>query len=148
VGDLEALKAVASLSLLSGDVQNGVDELSTLSVVALSPVVSGSGLAEDEVVRSEELTEGSSSNGVHCSGLKIHEDGSGDVPSSGGFIVVDVDSLQLEIGVTVVGAGGVNSVLVGDDLPEFSTDLVTALTTLDVDDFSHVQIKNKLPKSI
>ena len=35
-----------------------------------------------------------------------------------GLIVVDVDSLQLQIGVTVVCASGVNSVLVTDDLPE------------------------------
>ena len=34
------------------------------------------------------------------------------------FIVVDVDSLQLEVGVAVVGAGWVNAVLVGDHLPE------------------------------
>ena len=112
MGDLEALEAVASLSLLSGDVEDGVNEFSTLSVVTLGPVVSGSGLTEDEVIRSEELTEGSSSNGVHGSWLKIHEDGSGDVPSSGGFIVVDVDSLQLEVRITVVGTGGVDSVLV------------------------------------
>ena len=37
----------------------------------------------------------------------------------------------------MVGAGGVDSVFVRDDLPEFGTDLVTALTSLDVDDFSH-----------
>jgi len=35
-----------------------------------------------------------------------------------GFIVVYVDSLELEIGVTVVGAGGVYTVLVWDHLPE------------------------------
>jgi hypothetical protein len=28
-------------------------------------------------------------------------------------------------------------VLIGDDLPELGTDLVTALTSLDVDEFSH-----------
>ena len=37
---------------------------------------------------------------------------------TGGLIVVDVDALQLQIGVAVVGAGGVNAVLVGDHLPE------------------------------
>jgi len=35
-----------------------------------------------------------------------------------GFIVVYVDSLELEVGVAVVGAGGVHTVLVWDDLPE------------------------------
>ena len=37
---------------------------------------------------------------------------------TGGLIVVDVDPLQLEVRITVVRAGGVDSVLVGDDLPE------------------------------
>ena len=149
VGDLESLEAVASFGFLSGDVEDGVDELGSLGVVTLGPVVAGSGLSEDEVVGSEELTEGSGSDWVHGSWFKIHKDSSGDVPSSGGFVVVDIDPLELEVGVSVVGTGGVNSVLVGDDLPEFGTDLVAALTSLDVDDFSHaIQIRNKLRKSI
>ena len=137
MGDLEALEAVAAFSLFADYVENGVNEFSSFSVVALGPVVSGTGLAEDKVVRSEKLTEGSSSDGVHGSGFEIHKDSSGDVPSTGSFIVVNIDSLELEVGVTVVRAGGVYSVLIGDDLPEFGTNLVTALTALDVDDFSH-----------
>ena len=35
-----------------------------------------------------------------------------------GLIVVDVDSLQLEVRVTMVGTGGVNTVLVRDYLPK------------------------------
>ena len=141
VGDLETLEAIATFGFLSDDIEDGVDELGSLGVVTLGPVVTGTGLSEDEVVRSEELTEWSSSDGVHGSWLKIHEDGSWDVSSTGGLVVVDVDSLELEIGVTVVGTGWVNTVLVGDDLPEFGTDLVTALSSLDVNDFSHVEVK-------
>merc|ERR1719446_1800729 len=137
VGDLETLEAIATFGFLSDNIKDGVDELSTFGVMTLGPVVTGTGLSEDEVVWSEELTEWSSSDGVHGSWFEIHEDGSWDVSSSSGFVVVDVDSLELEIRVTVVGTGRVNSVLVGDDLPEFGTDLVTALTTLDVNDFSH-----------
>jgi hypothetical protein len=94
-------------------------------------------LSENEVVWSEELTEWSSSDGVHGSWFEIHEDGSWNVSSSSGFIEVDIDSFELEIWVSVVGTGGVNSVFVRDDFPEFGSDLVTALTTLDVNDFSH-----------
>jgi hypothetical protein len=47
----------------------------------------------------------------------------------------------LEVGVSVVGARGVDSVLIGDDFPEFGTDLVAALSSLDVDDLSHVSNK-------
>merc|ERR1719399_1022340 len=37
VGDLEALEAVAALSLLADNVEDGVDELSTFGVVTLGP---------------------------------------------------------------------------------------------------------------
>jgi len=139
VGDLETLEAIATFSFLSDDIKDGVDELGTLGVVTLGPVVTGTSLSENEVVWSEELTEWSSSDGVHGSWLEIHKDCSGDVSSSGGLVVVDVDSLKLEIRVTVVSTGGVDSVFVGDNLPELGTDLVTALTTLDVNDFSHFE---------
>ena len=138
MGDLETLEAIATLSFLTDNIEDGVDELGTLGVVTLGPVVTGTSLSEDEVVWSEELTEWAGSDGIHGSWLKIHEDGSWDVSATSGFVVLDVDSLELEIGVTVVGTGWVNSVFVGDDFPEFGTDLVTALTSLDVDNFSHV----------
>jgi hypothetical protein len=137
VGDLETLEAIASFGFLSYDIKDGVDKLGTLGVMTLGPVVTGTGLSEDKVVWSEELSEWSSSDGVHGSWLKIHKDGSWDVSTTSGFVVVDVDSLELEIGVTVIGTSRVNTVLVGDDFPEFGTDLVTTLTGLDVNDFSH-----------
>ena len=110
--ELESLKAVAALSLLSDDIEDGVDELSSLCVVALGPVVSGARLAEDEVVWTEDLSEGSRSDGVHGSGLEIDKDGTGHIFSTSGLIVVDVDSLQLEVRVTVVGASWVDTVLI------------------------------------
>jgi len=137
VGDLETLEAIATFGFLSDDIEDGVDKFGTLGVMTLGPVVTGTSLSEDEVVWSEELTEWSSSDGVHGTWLKIHKDSSWDVSTSSGLVIVDVDSLELEIGVTMIGTGWVNSVLVGDDLPEFGTDLVTALTSLDVNDFSH-----------
>ena len=58
VGHGEALEAVAALGLLADDVKDGVDELGALGVVALGPVVARARLAEDEVVRAEDLAEG------------------------------------------------------------------------------------------
>jgi hypothetical protein len=57
VGDLESLEAITAFSFLSNDIEDRVNELSTFSVVTLGPVVTSTTLAEDEVVRSEELTE-------------------------------------------------------------------------------------------
>merc|ERR1719473_2334278 len=48
VGHGEALEAVAALGLLADDVEDGVDELGALGVVALGPVVARARLAEDE----------------------------------------------------------------------------------------------------
>ena len=137
VGDLETLEAIATLSFLTDNIEDGVDKLGTLGVVTLGPVVTGTGLSEDEVVWSEELTEWAGSNRVHGSWLKIHKDSSWDITATSSFVIVDVDSLELEVGVSVVGASWVNSVFVRDDFPELGTDLVTALASLNVNDFSH-----------
>jgi hypothetical protein len=139
VGELETLEAVARLSLLADNIEDGVDELGTLGVVALGPVVSGTSLAEDEVVRAEELTERTGTDGIHGTGLKIHKDSARDIAATSGLVEVNVDALELKIGITVVGSGGVNTVLIGDDFPELSSDLVTTLATLNVNDFSHLR---------
>jgi hypothetical protein len=70
--------------------------------MSLGPIVTGTSLSEDEVVGSEELTEGTSTDGVHGSWLEIHKDGSGNVTATGCFVEVNVDAFELEIGVTVV----------------------------------------------
>jgi len=138
VGDLETLEAIARFGLLADDVEDRVDELGTLGVVALGPVISGTRLSKDEVIGAEDLAKGAGADGVHSSGLEIHEDGAGHVPAASGFVVVNVDAFELEVGVAMVGTGGVDTVFVGDNLPELGTNLVTTLTTLDVNDFAHL----------
>jgi len=138
VGDLETLKAIAGLSLLAHHIEYRVNQLSTLSVVTLSPVVTGTSLAEDEVVRAEDATIRTSTNRVHGTRLKIHKDSAGDIATSGGLIVVDVDTFQLEIRVSLVSTSGVYAMLIRDDFPELGTNLVTALTTLNMYDFTHI----------
>merc|ERR1712195_430641 len=137
VGDLESLEAIASLSFLADNIEDGIDELGSFGVMSLGPVVTGTGLSEDEVVGAEKLSERSSTDGIHGAGLEIHEDGAGDVTATGSLVVIDVDPLELEVGVSMVRTGRVNSMFVRDDFPELGTDLVTALASLDVDDFTH-----------
>ena len=79
VSDLETLEAVAALSLTTDDIEDLVDELSTLGVVSLGPVVASTGLTKDEVVGTEELTEGTGTDGLHGTRLKIDEDGAGNI---------------------------------------------------------------------
>jgi len=139
VGQLESLKTVAAFSFLSDYVKDRVDELSSLGVVSLGPVVSSSRLSENEVVGSVDLSERSRSDRVHGAGFQINKDGTGDIFSSGGLVVVDIDPLELEVRVSVVGSSWVNAMLVRDDLPEFGSDLVAALASLQVNNFSHVE---------
>jgi len=105
--------------------------------MSFSPIVTSSSLSENKVIRSEELTEWSSSYGVHGSRFEIHKNSSWDESTTSGFVIINIDSFELKIGVTMISTGWVDTVFIGDDLPEFGTDLVTALTSLDVNEFSH-----------
>ena len=135
---LESLKTVTALRFLAYNIQNRVYKLSTLGVMSLSPVVTCSGLAKDEVVWTEDLSEGAGADGVHGAGLQVDEHGTRHIFASGGFIVVNVDPLQLKIRVPMVCTGWVDAVFVRDHLPEFGADLVATLASLHVHDFSHV----------
>jgi len=112
VGNLETLEAITTFSFLSNDIEDGVNKLSTFGVVTLGPVVTGTSLSENEVVWSEELTEWSSSDRVHGSWFEIHKDGSWNVSSTGGFVIVNVDSFELKIRITVISTGWVNTVFI------------------------------------
>ena len=138
VGDLETLEAIATFSFFSNNIEYWVNKFSTFSVMTFGPVVTSSSLSENEVIGSEELTEWSSSDGVHCSWFEVHKNSSWDESTTSSFVIIDVDSFELEVGITMISTGWVDSVFIGDDFPEFSTDLVTALTCLNVNEFSHL----------
>ena len=53
----------------------------------LRPVVTRPGLAEDEVIRTEELTERPGANRVHGTRLQIHQDRTRHVAAAGGLVL-------------------------------------------------------------
>ena len=118
-----------------------MDRRGALGVVALGPVVAGAGLAEDEVVRPEELAERAGAHRVHGARLQVHQDRARDVAPAGGLVVVHVDALDLELRVPAELTARVDAVLVGHHLPELGADLVAALACLDVDDLSHAKLR-------
>ena len=61
--------------------------------------------------------------------LQVHQHGARHVAAPRGLVEVDVDALQLQVRVTVVGARGVDAMLIGDDLPKLRADLVAALAS-------------------
>lgn len=131
------MQAVAVLGLLANDIKHRINKLSTLRVVPLRPVVAGTGLTEDEVIRPKDLAKRTRSNGVHGTWLKVHEDGAGNEAASAGLVEIDIDALKLKIRVAVILSGVIDAVLVANHLPELGPDLVAALPSLDVQDFSH-----------
>jgi len=112
VGDLETLEAITTFSFFSDNIENGVDEFSTFGVMSLGPIVTSTSLSEDEVVGSEELSKWSSSDGVHRTWFEIHKDSSWYKSTTSGFVVIDIDSFELKIGVTMVSTSWVNSVFI------------------------------------
>ena len=86
--------------------------------MTLGPVVPSSRLSKHEVVRSEDLSEWSRSDRVHGARLQVHQHSSGHVLATAGLVVVDIDPLQLQVRLSNIGASGVNTMLIRDDLPE------------------------------
>ena len=132
------MEAVTGLGFSTYDIEDRVDELGAFGVMAFGPVVTGAGLAEDEVVGAEDLAVGAGSDGVHGPGLEVHEHGARDVAAAAGLVEVDVDPLQLQVRVAMVCACRVDAMLITYHFPELGTDLVAALPALDVKDLSHV----------
>jgi hypothetical protein len=90
------LQAITVLSLFTNNIEDRIDELSAFSVMAFSPVVSSARLAENEVVRPEDLAVGTRSNTVHGTRLKIHENSARYIPPTACFIVVHVNPFKLQ----------------------------------------------------
>lgn len=117
--------------------------------MTLGPVVTGTALTKDKVVGTEEAAKGSTTDRVHSSRLQVNQDGARDVFASSGLIVVDVDTLKLNVRGALVRAVGLDTVLLRDNLPgvsesfaqgflpELGTDLVTTLAGLEVDNLAH-----------
>jgi hypothetical protein len=105
--------------------------------MSFCPVVTGTTLTKDEVVRSEKVSERTGTESVHGTRFEIDENSTRDILVGGYFVIVHVDTLQLKVEVSFIETLAIDTVLVGHDFPEFGTDLVTALPSLEVNDFTH-----------
>lgn len=109
---LEALQTICALSFLSDYVHGFIDDLGTLSVVALRPAISSSVLTKDHIIWAKEPAHRTRSDRVNHSRFKVHKDSSGHIATTHRFVIVDVDSLELEVGVAAVLTVGIDTVLV------------------------------------
>ena len=69
VGHLETLQAVRGLNFLTNDIEDGINQLCSLLVMTLCPVVFCSSLSKHKIIWPKYLTIGSCANRVHGSWL-------------------------------------------------------------------------------
>merc|ERR1719347_1952003 len=141
MSQLESLQQVASLGLFPNHIQDTVHEFSSLGVAPLGPVITSSGLTKHEVVWSEQLTVRARPDTVRGPWLQVNQDGPWDILSTSCLVVVNINSLKLEIRLALIRPSGIDTVLVANDLPKLRTNLVTALSSLYVNDFPHCNYK-------
>ena len=75
-------------------------------------------LTEKEVVRPEELSDGSSSDSVHGARLQVHQHRPRHVLGIAALVEVHVDTLNLQVRVAFVKTHVAQTMLIRDDLPE------------------------------
>jgi hypothetical protein len=81
-------------------------------LTAFGPVVPSAALTKDKVVGSEEVTEGTGSDGIHGTWLEIDEDSTGNVLVRADFVVIDGDALELEVVGAFIGTISVDAMFV------------------------------------
>jgi len=121
VGDLETLQAISALSLLADNIEYRVNQLCSLGIMSFCPIVTSTALTEDEVVWSEKVAKRAGTDRVHGSRLEINQDRAGNVLVGTDLVVVDRDTLQLQVIGALVETILVDAVFVGNNLPELGT---------------------------
>merc|ERR1719464_1881596 len=96
MGQLEALEAIASFSFLPNHIQDTVNQLCSLSIMSLSPIVASSTLSEYKVVRPEDLAIGTAPHRVHGARFQVYQHSPRHILPTRCFIVVNIDPLQLQ----------------------------------------------------
>jgi hypothetical protein len=139
VEDEETLETSALIGELADSVEAEIDDLTSDGVMSSGEVVSGIFLSGDELLGVEKLSVGSGSDLIDNGGLKIEEDGSGDVLTGTSLGEEGVESVVT----TSDGLIGrhltvrLDSVLEAVELPACVTDLDTGLSDVDGNNFSH-----------
>ncbi|CAA7406123.1 unnamed protein product [Spirodela intermedia] len=136
----ELREAIAVFCFLSDNIKNRVNEFCTLSVMPLCPVVSSTRLPKYKVIRTEYLPIWTSADAVHGTRLQIHENSPRNKSTTRCLVVVDINTFELHAGFSSVSPSGVDTMLITYYFPELGSNLITTLTTLDVEDFPHLNL--------
>ena len=83
----------------------------------------GACLFKHKILWTDKLPKKVSPHAVHSAGLEIHEDCAGHITSTGSLVIMHIDALQPQVGITMICSGGVDAVLVKDQHSEFCSNL-------------------------
>ena len=150
VEDEETLETSALIGELADSVEAEIDDLTSDGVMSSGEVVGGVLLSGDELLGVEQLSVGSGTDLIDDGGLEIEEDGSGDVLAGTSLGEEGVEGVVTTTDGLIGGHLTVrlNSVLEAVKLPAGVTDLDTALSDVNGNNFSHdarvVRLKYKI----
>ena len=133
VEDEETLETSALIGELADSVEAEIDDLTSDGVMSSGEVVSGIFLSGDKLLGVEKLSVGSGSDLIDNGGLKIEEDGSGDVLTGTSLGEEGVESVVTTTD-GLIGwhlTVGLDTVLEAEELPAGVTNLDTGLTDVD-----------------
>ncbi|MFS7986979.1 hypothetical protein Hanom_Chr11g01016631 [Helianthus anomalus] len=103
------------------------------------PIITGTGLPKHKVIRPEDLTVSSRSETVHRSWLQIHKHSAWNKPSAASLIVIHINPLELQLRISSVLSSHIDTVFCTNYLPELCSDLVSALTALNMENLTHLR---------
>jgi len=140
VEDEETLETSAVVGKLPDTVKAEIDDFLSDGVMSSGEVVGSIFLSADQLFGVEQLTVGSGTDFVNDGWLEIEEDGAGHVLAGTSLGEEGVEGVITTTNGLVRGHLSVrlNTVLKAEELPAGITDLDTALSDVDRDDFTHV----------
>jgi hypothetical protein len=125
---LEALQRLGLFGLSSDDIHDRVHQLGALSVETLGPVVAGTGLTGNEVIRAVDVAKRTRSNSVKSSRLKVDSDSTGNILLVGSLVKKNVETVGLKFGsVRAQVSIGIKSMLVSNGVPKRGGNLVSRM---------------------
>jgi len=92
----------------------------TVILTSFSPVISSTTLTKDEVVRAEKSSKRTRTDGIHGSRFQIDQNGAWNIFVCTNLVVVNGDTLKLEIIIALVLTVALDTVFVRNNLPKFS----------------------------
>jgi len=149
VEDEETLETSAVVSELTDTVKDKVNNFLSDGVVTTGVVVGGVFLAGNQLLGVEELTVGTSADFVNDSGLKVNEDGTGDVLAGTRLGEEGVERVVTSTDSLVRGHLTIrlDTVFQAVEFPAGVTNLDTGLTNVDRDTLTHCSLSRSYLKS-